>query len=64
MVPELQCREALADGRLVEIGARSAIEISLYWQRWNLRSPVLDLLSAVIAEEAASALARGRTRNV
>ncbi|MBL5975105.1 MAG: LysR family transcriptional regulator ArgP [Candidatus Leucobacter sulfamidivorax] len=63
MVPELQCRDALAEGRLVEIGARSTIEISLYWQRWNLRSPVLDRLSAVIAEEAAAALTRRQPRS-
>lgn len=56
MLPELQCADPLADGRLVELGPGSAIELPLYWQRWNLRSPVLDALSAVIAEEAAAAL--------
>jgi LysR family transcriptional regulator (chromosome initiation inhibitor) len=59
MLPYLQCREALAQGRLVElVGPGSAIDLALYWQRWNLRSPVLDRLSDVVAEEAAAALAQ------
>lgn len=56
MVPELQCRIALSEGRLVELGEQSTIDLPLYWQRWNLSSPVLDRLSAIIAEEAAAAL--------
>jgi len=64
MVPALQCREPFAEGRLVALGAqpgdepdgRSVIELPLYWQRWNLSSPVLDRLSEVIIEEAAAAL--------
>lgn len=56
MVPELQCRGALGEGRLVELGTRSTIDLALYWQCWNLRSPVLERLSAIIAEEAAVAL--------
>lgn len=57
MLPEQQCVAPLADGRMVELDPGSAIELPLYWQRWNLRSPVLDALSAIIAEEAAAALA-------
>ncbi|QZY50983.1 LysR family transcriptional regulator ArgP [Leucobacter tenebrionis] len=56
MLPHLQCADALAEGRLVELTAGSPFELPLYWQRWNLRSPVLDRLSAVVAEEAATAL--------
>ncbi len=56
MLPSLQCAAALADGRLVELGPRSTIDLPLYWQRWNLRSPVLDRLTEVIVEEAALAL--------
>lgn len=66
MVPELQCLDPIREGRLVALGTGpnagpgldpgSAIEMPLYWQRWNLNSPVLDQLSAVIAEEAAAAL--------
>ncbi len=56
MVPELQCRDAIADGRVVELDPGRPVALPLYWQRWNLRSPVLDRLSAIIAEEAAAAL--------
>lgn len=56
MLPELQCRSALADGRLVEIGPGSTIDLPLYWQRWNLHSPVLDRLSEIVTEEARAAL--------
>ncbi len=52
MVPRLQCAESLASGQLVEIMPGSHIDLPLYWQRWNLRSPVLDALSEVIADEA------------
>ena len=64
MMPALQCASALADGRLVELTPGAEVELPLYWQRWNLRSPVLDRLSEVIAEEAAAALGRraGRPR--
>ncbi len=56
MVPELQCREALDAGRLVELQPGAAIELPLYWQRWNLPSPLIDQLSRVVREEAATAL--------
>jgi LysR family transcriptional regulator (chromosome initiation inhibitor) len=62
MLPRLQCAEALARGRLVELMPGSAFELPLYWQRWNLRSPVLDRLSAIIAEDAALALDVGGAR--
>lgn len=71
MLPALQCREAFAEGRLVALGGggdvrgdrtdpRGPIEMPLYWQRWNLSSPVLDRLSEIVVEEAAAALEPGR----
>ncbi len=56
MVPRLQCRELLASGALVEIFPGRPLELPLYWQRWNLRSPVLDALSEIVADEARHAL--------
>ncbi|WP_053382948.1 LysR family transcriptional regulator ArgP [Leucobacter celer] len=56
MLPALQCADELSDGRLVELSPGAVIELPLYWQRWNLRSPALDALSAVVVEEAAAAL--------
>lgn len=57
MLPALQCVEPLAAGRIVELEPGTTVELSLYWQRWNLRSPVLDTLSEVVARHAATALA-------
>ncbi|WP_025132783.1 LysR family transcriptional regulator ArgP [Leucobacter sp. PH1c] len=56
MLPEQQCSGPIAEGRMVELDPASAIELPLFWQRWKLRSPVLDALSRVIAEAAAAAL--------
>lgn len=59
MLPRLQCLDGFASGGLVALGgddARSAIDLPLYWQCWNLRSPVLDRLTEVVRAEAASAL--------
>jgi LysR family transcriptional regulator (chromosome initiation inhibitor) len=58
MVPELQAAAGLATGNLVVLGHGGPIELPLYWQRWNLTSPVLDQLSSIITEEAAAALPR------
>lgn len=58
MVPELQCRAALDEGSLVELQPGSAIELPLYWQRWNLPSPLIDQLSTIVREEAAVALSQ------
>lgn len=56
MLPARQCAEPIAAGRLVELAPGTAIDLPLYWQRWNLRSPILDTISAIIVEEAAAAL--------
>lgn len=57
MLPELQCAAGIASGSLVALGATAALDLPLYWQRWDLSSPVLDALSAIIADEARAALA-------
>ena len=56
MLPELQCAEALTEGRLVELRPAAAIDLPLYWQRWRLDSPLLDALTTIVTEEAARAL--------
>ena len=58
MVPELQCREALDAGRHVELQPGAAIELPLYWQRWNLPSPLIDQLSDIVSDEASRALSQ------
>ncbi|WP_427870300.1 LysR family transcriptional regulator ArgP [Leucobacter luti] len=56
MLPEIQCQEPIAAGRLTELGPAATIDMPLYWQRWRLDSPVLDALSAIVLEEGAAAL--------
>ena len=58
MVPELQCREAIDAGRLVELQPNSTIELPLFWQRWNLPSPLIDQLSDIVSDEASRALSQ------
>ncbi|MHA3723894.1 LysR family transcriptional regulator ArgP [Leucobacter sp. HY1910] len=57
MLPDLQCAQALAAGRLVELVPGRTLDVPLYWQRWNLSSPMLDTLTRVVEEEAGAALA-------
>ncbi|PKI90327.1 ArgP/LysG family DNA-binding transcriptional regulator [Actinomycetales bacterium SN12] len=45
----------VADG-LVELG-EPRIRVPLYWQQWNLRSPLLDAIAEEVAAEAARVLA-------
>lgn len=52
MTPFIQAAGALAAGRLVCVDARTEVPVALYWHRWNLRSPLLDGLSAALAEGA------------
>lgn len=56
MLPELQCRPLLDTEALVELGEHATVDIPLYWQRWKLRSPLIEQLSSIVAEEAALAL--------
>ena len=57
VVPELLVREALAEGRLVNLAPGHALPIALYWHCWNLESAVLDALTAALRATAARALA-------
>ena len=41
-VPEHQCAEDLESGKLVSLAPEHPVEVRLYWQRWKLRSPLLD----------------------
>ncbi|MEU0491227.1 LysR family transcriptional regulator ArgP [Nocardiopsis sp. NPDC006139] len=55
-VPEGQCRDALEAGELVHLAPDHPVEVRLYWQRWNLRSPALDRLTEVVRRHAAAGL--------
>ena len=57
VVPELQVREQLQDGCLVDIAPGHALPVELYWHCWNLDSVVLDALTAALTAAAAVSLA-------
>ncbi len=56
VVPELQVRQHLQDGRLVDIAPGHALPVELYWHCWNLDSAVLDALTSALTSAAAAAL--------
>jgi LysR family transcriptional regulator, chromosome initiation inhibitor len=56
MVPDLQADELIERGELVGIDSAAAIDVTLYWQRWRLDSPALDLVSAAVHRYAAARL--------
>ncbi len=46
-----------APGRFVELAPPdSGIEVPLFWQQWNLRSPALDAIADAVVEAAAQSL--------
>lgn len=56
VVPELQVRDLLAQGELVNLAPQASLPVSLYWHCWNLHSVVIDRLTAALAGAAAKAL--------
>jgi LysR family transcriptional regulator (chromosome initiation inhibitor) len=56
VLPEQQCLAEIADGRLVHLAKEHPVDVPLYWQRWNLSSPLLDAVSAAVRERAAATL--------
>lgn len=56
MIPGAQAVEALAAGTLVPLPGGEPIALPVYWQRWNLASPILGRLTEIVAEAAAAHL--------
>ena len=56
LLPGFQSEQELADGRLVRLGG-PPIDVPLYWQQWNLRSPLLDAIADEIVAEGRRVLA-------
>lgn len=50
MLPRFQSAQALGDGALVLLGG-PPLDVPLYWQQWNLRSPLLDAIADEIVTE-------------
>ena len=56
VVPELQVRDYLHDGRLVNIAPGQTLPVDLFWHCWKLDSVVLDALTDALTAAAATAL--------
>lgn len=56
MLPGFQSEAELDRGELVRVGGEP-IDVPLFWQQWNLRSPLLDAVADELAGEAARQLA-------
>ncbi|GAA1853537.1 LysR family transcriptional regulator ArgP [Microbacterium koreense] len=56
LLPTLQAADAVASGALVRLGGPS-VEVPLFWQQWNLHSPLLGDIADEIIGEARRALA-------
>ena len=50
LLPSFQSAAELEPGALRHLGG-PPIDVPLYWQQWNLRSPLLDAVAAEIVEE-------------
>lgn len=57
MLPESQLD---ARPQVVDLAPGDAIDVPLYWQQWNLRSPLLDAIAAEVLTEARSSLSGRR----
>ncbi|WP_458107326.1 LysR family transcriptional regulator ArgP [Arthrobacter sp. R3-55] len=53
LIPEIQCRPDIAEGRLLELAPEKPFDVPLYWQRWKTASRVLDVLSDTVREVSA-----------
>ena len=62
MLPEQQCGVELEEGKLVEVAPGRYIEVRLFWQRWNLASPLLDAVTDAVRAGAKASL-RGFDRS-
>ena len=52
LLPEQQCLAHIHNGELVELAPATPVDVSLFWQRWKIDSPVLNQLSAAVRETA------------
>ncbi|MBF4584739.1 LysR family transcriptional regulator ArgP [Sphingomonas sp. LR61] len=56
MLPEAQCLDALARGELLELTPTRRADVALWWQRWNLASPLLERVTDAVRSTAAERL--------
>ncbi|PRY69394.1 LysR family transcriptional regulator [Glaciihabitans tibetensis] len=60
VLPEQQCSDDIAAGTLVDIAPHHAVDVLLYWQRWNLASPLLDEVTRRVTTAAVASLHSAR----
>jgi LysR family transcriptional regulator (chromosome initiation inhibitor) len=58
MLPDSQLE---ARPGVVDLAPGDGIDVPLYWQQWNLRSPLLDAIAAEVLSEARGSLSERRT---
>ncbi|GAA3643284.1 LysR family transcriptional regulator ArgP [Microbacterium awajiense] len=56
LLPRLQSDAAVAAGEIVALGG-PPVDVPLFWQQWNLRTPLLDAIAAEIVAEGRRVLA-------
>jgi LysR family transcriptional regulator (chromosome initiation inhibitor) len=56
MIPEHMVTDSLASGELVEVLPGKHIDVDLYFHRWQIQSPALDVLSVAIRAAARQGL--------
>jgi LysR family transcriptional regulator (chromosome initiation inhibitor) len=52
LLPEQQSSTELSDGHLIDLAPYDTVDVPLYWQRWNLTSPLLDAITTAVRAEA------------
>lgn len=58
LLPEQECLPDLRNGDLVELAPEDPVDVSLFWQRWKIDSPVLNKLTAAVRLAASKQLRR------
>jgi LysR family transcriptional regulator (chromosome initiation inhibitor) len=56
LLPEAQCLDALDRGALVELTPGRRADVALWWQRWNLASPLLERVTEAVRATAGARL--------
>lgn len=55
-VPEIQVREALGAGRLIDLAPDHQEPVELFWHHWQVQSPLMARLSSALVTGAAGSL--------
>lgn len=56
MIPDIFCSTLLRDGLLVDLTPGRTLDVPLFWQRWKVRSVLLDTVTELVTEAARIAL--------